>query len=162
MNLEQTLLDGVSHRDGILSRLLGHNQSDRRLAVQTCFCSRLFRSVFRIPNVAELDGISAAAADYQVVKVGRLDYAAHRSDSQFARAFVYASARDFQILSAHGIGHLRNRDVEGAQLVGINPDLNLTRAAADGSHLAHAVDRFDLLFDFLVRDVGNFARRARG
>jgi hypothetical protein len=35
---------------------------------------------------------------------------------------------------------LRDGDVEGAQLVRINPNLNLARAAADNGHLAHTVD----------------------
>jgi hypothetical protein len=37
----------------------------------------------------------------------------------------------FHVLRAHRVGHLRDRDVESAQLVGVDPDLNLARAAAD-------------------------------
>ena len=160
MNLKQPFLYSLSDGDCVLSGLFGNHHRDRRLPIKPRFSSRFFRPVFRITNVTEFDRISTATAYHQLIKVRRLNDAAHRPDSQFARALVHASSRKLKVLSANRVSNLRDRNVEGAQLVRIHPHLNLPRASADDCHLAHTADGFNLLFDSLVGYVGNFSRRS--
>ena len=162
MNLEEPFLNGVGDSHRVLARLFGNNQRNRGLAIKSCFRARLFHTILGVTNVAEFDRISTAAADDEIIKLRGLNNAAHRSYGQLPRPLVYPATGKLHVLSANSVSHLRHRDIEGAQFVGINPHLNLARASTDYRHLAHTADRFDLLFDLLVGDVGNFSRRPRG
>ena len=141
--------------------MFGDDQSDSRLTVQTRLCSWLFRSVFGIPNVAELDRIGAAIGNDQIIELGRLHKSAHCANRQFAGPFVNSAARHFHILGAHRIGDFGNSDIESSQLVRIYPNLYLPRSAPNDLYLADAVDRFNLLLNLFVGYVGA-SRNERG
>src|SRR6185369_15452104 len=52
------------------------------------------------------------------------------------------------------------RHVESTHFVRVDPDLDLTPSTADDLHVAHAVDRLDLLLDLFVGNIRDFTQRA--
>ncbi len=159
-NLRQPFFHIIGDGHGVLSGLFGNDQRHGRLSVQTRFGALLFRAVFDIANVAQLNGIGSAIGHHQIIKLRRVGNPSHRAHRQLALAFFDATAGHFHVLHAYRGGHVDRRNIERAHLVRIDPDFHFALPATDDLDVADAVNRFDQPLDLLVRDVGHFAQRA--
>ena len=121
----------------------------------------LFRAIFDIADVAELDCVRPAIGYDQVIELRRIGNPSHRAHGQLALTCFDAPARQFHVLKLDRTGHVSRRDIEGAHFVGIDPDFDLTFASADDFHVADAIDRFDHALDLFVGQVGYFAQGSR-
>ena len=158
LNLCQPLLDAIGDADGVLPRLFGDDQRDRRLTIQISSGALLFGFVGSVTYITQLDGVSAARRHGDVIELFGIGDAAHGAHSKFARAFFDASAGHFHVLLANGIDDIGDRDVVSAHAVGIDPDMYLAFLAAENLHLADAVDGFDALLDLLVGNLCDIAQ----
>lgn len=142
-------LDGLGHRHG----------GD---AVQSRSGVRCGAPVDRVADIAQLDRVAAPGADDDLVEVLRAGDASGGADHDFALALIDLAAGQLQILGAERLGDLQNREVVGAQALGIELDANLAFPASVDGDLAHAVDRLKALFDLAVDQLGKFDHRAVG
>src|SRR5438067_2114123 len=136
-------------------------RTEARLNGQPGFRALLFRAIFDIADVAELDCVRPAIGYDQVIELRRIGNPSHRAHGQLALTCFDAPARQFHVLKLDRTGHVSRRDIEGAHFVGIDPDFDLTFASADDFHVADAIDRFDHALDLFVGQVGYFAQGSR-
>ena len=88
----------------------------------------------------------------------RLDAAA-RAQRDRLRPLIDAAAGDFDVLRLQRARDVGDRQVVGAQPIGVEPDVDLALAAAEDQHLADAVDAFELAAQHLVGVFGDVADR---
>ena len=74
-------------------------------------------------------------------------------------ALVHAAAGDFGVLRVERARDVRDGDVIGAQAIGVEPDVDLSLAAADDEDLADPVQAFELPPQDFVGVFGDVADR---
>ncbi len=77
-------------------------------------------------------------------------------------ALVDAAAGDLDVLRLKRARHVGDRQVVGAQAIGVEPDVDLPLPAAEHEHLADAVDALELAPQHLVGVLGDVADRLVG
>ena len=78
------------------------------------------------------------------------------------RALLDAAAGDLGVLRLQRARDVGDREVVGAQPIGVEPDVDLARAAADDDDLADAADALELAAQRLVGVLGDVADRLVG
>ena len=85
--------------------------------------------------------------------------AAARAQRDRLRALIDAAAGDLDVLRLQRARDVGDRQVVGAQPIGVEPDVDLALAAAEDEHLADAVDALELAAQHLVGVLGDVADR---
>ena len=160
-DLLQPVFDIARRGDGVLAGLLRHDQRYCRNAVEPRRGHRLLVAVFGVADIADLHDIAVAVGDRDLVELRGIGHAARGADREILRAFLQAAAGQFQILRAQRVEDVGDRQVVGAQFIGIDQDVDLAPRAADDAHLADALRVFELLLDQFVGDHRQIAQRTR-
>jgi hypothetical protein len=160
LQLGEPILDGVDDIHGVGARLPPHLQQQRGLVVQPSRGQFIFDAVFAVTDIGDLDRIAVAVGDDDVVEIrGRL-HTPESAQRQCSVGLFDAASGHFQVLSPERLLDLRDGQVVGAQLVAVQIDVDLALAPADDQDLAHAVDRFDLPPQRLIRILRHLSQAA--
>jgi len=74
-------------------------------------------------------------------------------------SLIHASAGDLDVLLLERVRHVGDRQVVRTKAIGIEPDVDLARPAAEDDHLAHARYTFELTPQHFVGVFGDVADR---
>ncbi len=107
-------------------------------------------------------GMAVLLANDDVVELGDGLDAAAGPQGQRLRSLIDASARNLDVLRLQGAGDVIDRQVIGAQPIGIEPHIDLTLPSAEDQHLADAVDALELAAQHLVCVFSDVANRLVG
>ena len=122
---------------------------------------RPLEAVFRVADVRDANRRAVPRRHDDVVEVrGGID-PAERAQQQLALALLDRAARDLDVLGDESVAHLAHRQLVRVQLLDVDDDVDLARAAAGEADLADAVDRLDDARDLLVGDLGERAQAHR-
>ena len=155
-------LTAVDDLDGVGARLPADLQEHRAGAVDVGDGVGIGLAVFDARDVGDPDRVAVLLADDDVVELGDGLDAAARAQRDRLRPLIDAAAGDLDVLRLQRARDVGDRQVVGAQAVGVEPDVDLPLAAAEDEHLADAVDAFELPAQHLVGVLGDVADRLVG
>ncbi len=158
----QPLLHRVDHLDGVRARLAADREEHRRAAVDARLGLGDRHAVLDGGDVAKQDRMSVALADDDVAERSDRGDAPARPQRQRRSALLDASARDLGVLRLQRARHVGDREVVGAQPVGVERHVDLPRPSANDDDLANAGNAFQLPAQLLVGVFGDVADRLVG
>ena len=134
----------IDDRQSVGAALLQDRELHRRFAVEFGIGSRFGQTVIDARHVGKQNLSAALRAQHDVVELLHRSQAAQRAQRQFARALIDVAAGNFDVLRLQRFRHVVHRQIDGAQFIGVEPDIDLARLAAAQIDFADAVGRFDL------------------
>ena len=158
----EPLRDLVHDGHGVRPGLSLDGQDHRRLAVHVAGRLGLLGAVLGPAHLRQGDLRPAARGDHDPVEIRDAVHPALHPDGQLAGALAQVSPGKLQVLVGHRADDLGGGQGIGAEAGRVEPEVDLTEAAADERHLAHARDRLDFAPEGLVRELADVADGAIG
>src|SRR5439155_576056 len=158
-DLRQLRLDGLDHRDRVRVGLALDLQRYRGTAIEPGQRSLFLGAILGPANVADADGRSVPSRDDEVVEFPRGRQPAHGPEGLLAQRGNDVAARHIRVLADNGLAHGRDGNLVSRQTIGIHPDADGAFKPAADFHLTNAQRPFQLPFDNLVGQLGQFALR---
>ncbi len=146
--------DAFDDRDRVLAHRPPDVEQHGRLVAEPDRRGRTLDAVFGVADVRHPNRRAVLGGDDDVVEfLGGVD-AAHRPEQQLSLALLDGAAGNLDVLRDHGVAHLRHRQPVRVQLLDVDDDVDLARAAAGDGDLADAVDGLDDTGYLLVGNLG--------
>ena len=139
---------------GVGTRFLGHHQTDGFLAVHLLVEREVLDGIADRRQVADEDFLpKRRGGDHDVGDVGTLLVLAAHLHLVLLAVHLDRTARQVQVVHAHGVGHLLERQVVGVELGLVDVDIDIAVGRTRHRHGADAVDAVELRDHLVVEDL---------
>ncbi len=153
---------GVAHAlgqiQGVGRRLADHANGHGGTAVEPDGRALVGGAFLHTRHITHLDRKAVDALDDDFTELRRAHQVRLGSDTEFALLRFDAPRRQLEVAAADGVLDILRGELEGRQLVGVQPDAHGVFALAEDAHIGHARHRLQPRLDDAVDDVGDLQR----